>query len=130
MLRRPMPRLDREAAAHTMSSGSVQLEPQQWPVYFSSIDLSGDRVLATVGLLSEYHCRNADLPRPLRTIGYDPDEDVLEVLLGGAASHRPALRYFISAPRTIFVTEAHHETRIMAYDGGGSHTLICLFDLP
>jgi len=108
----------------------MKLEPQQWPVYFSSIDLSGDRVLATVGLLSEYHSRAADLPRPLRTIGYDPAEDVLEVSLGGAASHRPALRYFISAPQAIFVTEAHSETRIMAHDGSGAQTLICLFDLP
>jgi hypothetical protein len=108
----------------------VKLEPQQWHVYFSSIDPSGARVLATVGLLSEYRSRDADLPRPLRTIGYDPDEDVLEVSLGGAASHRPALRYFISAPRAIFVTEARHEKRIMAHDGSGAQTLICLFDLP
>jgi hypothetical protein len=38
---------------------------------------------------------------PLRTIGYHARRDVLEVAVGGGPARRPALCYFITAPRRV-----------------------------
>jgi len=113
-----------------VGTGALKLEAYRWPEYFGSIALDGDRVLATVGLLPQLLSgRDDQRQRPLRAIGYDPGEDVLEVAVGGEAADLPALRYFVSAPQAITVAESNNTRAILVDDASGIQTMIRVLDL-
>lgn len=111
-------------------TSSGELEPHEWRKYFHAIAIDSDGVLATVAVIAARADSSQDLPqRPLRDIGYDRSDDVLEVAVGGIVASSATLRYFVSAPRTILVAESDHERAILVDDESGIRTLIRLFDL-
>jgi hypothetical protein len=112
--------------------GVVSLPGGAWVGYLRSIALEPGRMLATVTLLpghgdhdGEGRHNGAAEARPLRSIRYDPANDVLELGVGGHADG-PALRYFISAPRQIEVEESPEATGIVIQDATGGRTAIAL----
>jgi hypothetical protein len=109
----------------------MELERDRWADYFRSLVPVAARHLATVETLcaSRAEARDSGQPgRRLRAICYSPEEDQLEVAVGGVGSGRPALRFFVPAPKTIAVTEQEGSWRILIDDASGARTLICLLD--
>lgn len=92
------------------------MDVDSWGRFFESIGVRRDGPFVTVRLLGDH--RNASwsdacaCDRPLRSIAYDAERDVLVVSAGGTTA-RPALRYFISRPRRISVEESPQERRIV-----------------
>ena len=101
------------------------LDTDAWTAYFASIDV--DRgALASVSLLSgrgRGGGGHSPQSRTLRGIRYDRDHDLLQVGVGGTAQ-RPALRYFIRAPRRIVVEESADGREIAVYDAERAWTAI------
>jgi Family of unknown function (DUF5335) len=113
-----------------VSTRAIQLNDDDWYEYFNSIARNRDRTVATVALPPE--ARNARplyRHRALHGIRYDSDADLIEVALGHNEPRRVALRYFVSAPRSIVVEESDHMKLIFVDDARGEQTLIWLFDL-
>jgi hypothetical protein len=108
---------------------TLELNPESWREYFHSI--GSNKVLATVQLLTEERGPEAEGPtcQPLRAIGYDPYQDMLELAVGGETAGGPAVRYFVSDPRRITVTESNGTRAILVDDASGAQTFIGLFDL-
>jgi hypothetical protein len=107
---------------------TLDLEPHSWEDYFTV--LGSGRFLATVQRLNGGSHADGEMLtcQPLRAIAYDPGKDVIELAVGGKAAH-PALRYFVSEPRKITVTESNGARAILVDDAGGVQTFIGLFDL-
>jgi hypothetical protein len=107
---------------------TLELQPESWRDYFHAI---GGGLMATVQRLSEND--SAGGPRltcqPLQAIEYDPYQDVIELAVGRKASHGAWLRYFVSDPWRITVTESDGSRAIVVDDRSGVQTFIGLFDL-
>ena len=109
---------------------TLELSPESWRDYFLSV--AGRRLVATVQVLTrDFDSEDAEARtcQPLRAIGYDPFEDVLELTIGGQTARAPALRYFVSDPRRITVTESNGARAILVDDASGAQTFIGVFDL-
>jgi Family of unknown function (DUF5335) len=68
---------------------------------------------------------------PLKAIGYDHRDDVLEVAVGGRGLRYPVvLRHFISSPQAISVEESAplSPTAILVTDSSDQRTLIRVFE--
>lgn len=104
------------------------LRPEIWSDYFHAI---GSGMMATVQRLSENgDAGGATLTcQPLQAIAYDPHRDVIELAVGRRASQGAWLRYFVSDPRRITVTESNGSRAIVVDDHDGVQTFIGLFDL-
>ncbi len=119
-------------------SKALRLDVGDWVDYFSSLQVNCERWLACVELGSPTAKEERPDPRspsrpfgrPLRTIGYDPHADELEIAVGGGVSQRPSLRYFVSSPRAITVEEFDHTRAVLVDDSNGDRTLIRFFGLP
>jgi hypothetical protein len=106
------------------------LDDDRWCEYFDSLFLEGDHLLAAVALPGEDHDGDAYEPRrPLHAIRYDPRSDEIEVAVGIGVGPRAALRYFVSAPRSIVVDELDDAKVLRIVDVSGMQTLIRLSHL-
>jgi hypothetical protein len=111
-----------------MGMAALKLDAHEWTDYFRAIVANNDGALATVALQPQQSGGADDRRRlPLRAIGYDSEEDVVEVALGGEAAHCPAIRYFVAAPRAVTVAESNFTKRILVADASGVQTLILVF---
>jgi hypothetical protein len=100
----------------------------RWSEYFQELAADRTGLLASVGVLCDRSSgQRRRIGRPLRAIAYDEGSEVLEVAVGGDPRERPALRYFVSAPRSVTVTEVNGERAILVDDAAGARTLIRLF---
>lgn len=122
-------------AARTRAT-SRELAAGAWSAYFASIAPLGERVLASVAVTGDDGAgdhgdgRQDDRRRPLRSISYDAEHDVLELAVGSDGAPEPVLRYFISAPRRIDVARTDDITSIVVDDATGARTRIYLYRLP
>lgn len=115
----------------------MELAQESWASYFRDI-ASEQRILfaaiEAVGRRAQLDERIASMRddgyarHPLRLISYDQNADVIEVAVGLTAARGPLLRYFIAAPRQLFIEEADERTRaILVSDESGGRTLVCVF---
>jgi hypothetical protein len=115
-----------------MSTATEELAPERWVEYFDSIAGRIDGQLVTIELMSDQLGDQTDVEHlPLRAIGYDHKDDVLEVSVGGQHPRYPVvLRHFISGPQTISIEAADPLTprAILVTDASGVRTLIRLFE--
>jgi hypothetical protein len=106
---------------------ALKLNDEEWYEYFNSIARNCARVLATVALPPDGSNGWAvGVQRSLHGIRYDSDADLIEVAVGYAAPARVALRYFVSAPRSITVEEFDHTKLIFVDDASRECTVIRL----
>ena len=117
-----------------MSTTTQELGADRWVEYFDSIAPRIEGLLVTIEVMSEQLGDQVDVERlPLQTIGYDHNDNVLEVAVGGRGPQHPILlRRFISRPQTIAVEESGQSTpsAILVTDVSGDRTLIRLFKPP
>lgn len=110
-----------------MQATERELQAQEWAGYFGWVSFASSRMLAAVEVVGE---EVGDAPervwRPLRAIEYDAEEDLLTLAVGGRDVRCLPLRYFVSAPRVVRVTEATDSWTILVTDATGTRTLICL----
>jgi len=115
-----------------MSTTTHELAAETWVEYFDSIVPNIEGLLVTIEVMSEELGDQLDVERlPLQALGYDPNESLLEISVGGRGMRYPVLlRHFISAPQTISVEEheALNPTAILVTDASGVRTLIRLFE--
>jgi len=120
-----------EQAAPPRRGAPLELRAEGWPEYFRGLARGCEGVLVTVEVVGE--CERLDRrhvrKRRLRTIGYRPQEDVLELAVDGCTSGG-AQRYFIPAPRRIQFHQAGAGAELHVYDARGTRSLIRLFNLP
>jgi uncharacterized protein DUF5335 len=110
---------------------ALELEQESWSEYFDAIEVNGREVLVTVRLLTrqtDAPCEEMRARWPLRAIAYDSGVDMFELAIGGKLGARPALRYFVSAPRRITVMETMGVKAILIDDASGQQTFVHLFD--
>jgi hypothetical protein len=108
---------------------ALELRNEDWYEYFNSIALNSDGISATVALPAEQvNSRPDDHRRQLHSIRYDSSTDEIEVVVDYGVLGEAALRYFVSAPRSIIVLEFDHTKVIVVDDASGARTLIRLFD--
>jgi hypothetical protein len=109
----------------------MELERDRWQDFFRWLLCVTARHVATVEMLSGVGTDAWAVGRHgrrLRAIAYRPEEDVLEVAVGGAGAGRPALRFFVPGPQKITVTEHERSWKILIDDASGARTLVCLLD--
>jgi hypothetical protein len=115
-----------------MSITTQELAAERWVEYFDSIASSIEGLLVTIEVMSEQLGDQIDVERlPLRAIGYDHNDNMLEVAVGGRGTRYPVvLRHFISRPQTISVEQSGRAvpSAILVTDAGGDRTLIRLFE--
>jgi hypothetical protein len=114
-----------------MSARTQQLPAEQWVEYFDSITPRVEGLLVTIEVMSEELGDQTDVEQlPLRAIGYDRKDDVLEVAVGGRGTRLPVvLRHLISGPQAISVEDSGplNPSAILVEDASGVRTLIRLF---
>ena len=113
-----------------MSATPRQLQAEQWMEYFDAIPVDETPVLASVHVMSDRpsdECKGSR--RRLHAIGYDEHRDLLEVAVGFSRGGDSPLRYLITAPRSVDVTESDGTTMITVADASGAQTLISLFNV-
>jgi Family of unknown function (DUF5335) len=117
-----------------MATETRELRVENWVAYFDAIASgSGARSAAVEVVDGQAGGRRSVAPCPLRAIGYNPAELVLEVTVGGCSERDHALlRHFISDPRSISVEESgpFNPTAILVTDASGTRTRIEVFDRP
>src|SRR5437868_8555497 len=109
----------------------MELECDRWQDYFRWLLSVTPRHVATVEMFSGLRAdawAGGKCGRRLRAIAYRPQENVLEVAVGGTGAGRPALRFFVPAPQKIAVTAHERSWTILIDDASGACTLICLLD--
>jgi hypothetical protein len=107
-------------AAAVMSGG---LEAARWSEYLESLSLSGDHHGATV-VLPAANGSGDEPARPLHAIRYDADRDEIELAVGIGIGPRAALRYFLSAPRSIHIDELDGAKVLRVQDVNGQVTVV------
>jgi hypothetical protein len=113
-----------------MRSTERELAAQEWGAYFASIAGTDELVLASVAVTRERSNGWCEPLRPLHSIAYEAEEDMLKLAVGPHGSPLPVLRYFIAAPRRIEVTGTGNTTEIVVDDAGGMRTRIRLYGPP
>jgi hypothetical protein len=115
-----------------MYARTQELKADRWVDYFSAIASSDDAPMVAVEVIRK---RPGDqlngAPRRLQSIGYDPEDGVLQITVGGrGAGDDVAVRHFISDPRRINIDESGplQPTAILVEDASGIRTRIRLFD--
>jgi hypothetical protein len=115
-----------------MSITTQELAAERWVEYFDAIATRVEGLLVTIEVMGEQLGDQLEVERlPLQVIGYDHNDNVLEVAVGGRGPRYPVvLRHFISSPQTISVEEAGRGTpsAILVTDASGDRTLIRLFE--
>jgi hypothetical protein len=115
-----------------MSITTRELPAERWVEYFDEIASSVEGLLVTIEVMSERLGDQLDVERlPLQTIGYDHNDNMLEIAVGGRGTRYPVvLRHFISRPETISVEESGSPvpSAILVTDASGDRTLIRLFE--
>jgi len=115
-----------------MSITTQELAADRWVQYFDALAPSVEGLLVTIEVMSEQLGDQLDVERlPLQAIGYDHNDNVLEVAVGGRGTRYPVvLRHFISRPQTISIEESSrpYPSAILVTDASGDRTLIRLFE--
>jgi hypothetical protein len=115
-----------------MSITTATLDAGQWVEYFESIGPALDGSLVTIEVMDEQIGDQVEAERlPLQTIGYDPNDNVMEIAVGGRGLRYPVLlRHFISRPQTIAIEETGTvaPSAILVTDADGQRTLVRLFE--
>jgi Family of unknown function (DUF5335) len=116
-----------------MSTTTRELRVESWAAYFDAIaSVGGARSAAVEVLNRQAGDRPGVAPYPLRAIGYDPVQAVLEVTVVGRYNDRDrgVLRHFISDPRRISVEESGplNPKAILVKDASGTRTRIEIVD--
>ena len=114
-----------------MSATTQMLDAERWLEYFESLGPALDGLLATIEIIDERIGDQVEAERlPLQTIGYDPNDNVLEIALGGRGLRYPVLlRHFISRPQSISIEESGRApSSILVTDADGQRTLIRLLE--
>lgn len=87
-----------------METMTEELRSDTWVDYFKTLGAVSDAPLVAVEVLSDPPGRNLHSARRLNAIGYDTENDVLHLDVGGrSAADAVVLRHFISEPQTIMV---------------------------
>jgi hypothetical protein len=114
----------------------VELASDSWATYFRRLSCRRGLLHAAIESVEgraavedriEALCNAVRIRYPLRTISYTAGADRFEVAVGLDAEHGPVLRYFVTAPRRIFVTERKDTSAILVSDANGARTLVCVF---
>jgi Family of unknown function (DUF5335) len=110
------------ASTETQPGG---LDGERWSEYFDSLSNGGDHLLAAIEPPGSDDDRDGYEPqRPLHAIRYDANADEIELAVGIGIGPRAALRYFVSAPRSIVVEELDEVKVLRVVDASGLQTLI------
>jgi hypothetical protein len=113
-----------------MNTTTQELGADRWAEYFDSLVPSIEGSLVTIEIMSDELGDQVDVERlPLQAIGYDRNDNALEISVGGGGGYPVLLQHFIFGPQTIGI-EGSSETSpsaILVTDGGGVRTLIRLF---
>jgi len=116
----------------------MELARDDWVAYFQSIATEERRLLVAIESVGprapvneriDAMCEGICTRHPLRSIAYEQNADVFEVALGLAAREGPLLRYFVAAPRRIFIREGEAVRAIVVTDAGDTRTLVCVFSV-
>jgi hypothetical protein len=115
-----------------MSITTHTLDAGRWLEYFESIGPALDGSLVTIEVMDEQIGDQVEAERlPLQAIGYDPNDNVMEIAVGRRGLRYPVLlRHFISRPQTIAIEETGKAapSAILVTDADDQRTLIRLFE--
>jgi hypothetical protein len=130
---RPGEGLNRHEIGALMEARTQELRSETWVEYFDGITLGEHASFVTVEVVRDRPGDQQDRARRLRTIGYNPDHDLLHLAVAGHRSGDAiVLRHFISGPRTIKADGADllSPAAILVDDASGTRTRIRFFDRP
>jgi Family of unknown function (DUF5335) len=113
-----------------MMATERELATEMWSDYFASIARTRETVLASVAVTRERANGSHEPMRPLRSISYDVEDDVLEIAVGPKTSPVPVLRYFIAEPRRIEIDGSGDSTVIVIDAAAGVRSRISLQGPP
>jgi hypothetical protein len=107
---------------------TVELAPALWSDYFATVtrEEAGSLALVQAGSGAVADASGGTGARPLRAISFDAARCVIEVDVGGLSAARPAVRYYVEAPRRVMASRSADSRGMEILGTDGLRTVVWL----